>query len=105
MKQLDDYASTDEMMDRITEILREEGEPEGEFDDEDGEPPFRELQGLAQAVLTMKLVERGVDVNTAVDLVLKMDTISCSVDSAGVLRITSGVEPNDGLSVDVSDPT
>lgn len=98
MRDIDEYDSVDEMEDRLIDILRGQGDPEGETDD-----GTREVQELAQSILVIKLVHRGIDVDTAIHLIDRDGAnLRCSVDSAGTLDITM-TNPSGDMTIDIEE--
>lgn len=98
MKQVDEYDSVEEIEGRLVELLRHEGEPEGET--EDG---VREIQELAQSILVIKLVHRGVPADTAIAMIDRDGAeMCCIVDVAGTLQITI-TNPSGDMSIDIKE--
>lgn len=94
-----DYSSTDEMSDRITELLLK-GEP---ITDEERE----EMTDLAQTVLVVALVRStGIDVDKAIDIIDRAGTMKLSYVN-GSLEITQTADDHgpDGVAVTIEEST
>lgn len=91
MKAIGEYDDIDEMEQRIIEIVRGQGEPEGvDYEDADTPEGVRELQALSQALLTWAMVRAGVDPDVAIDRVLDLEgNIAIEVTADGRLTITA----------------